>query len=98
MGLDDLFHRRRLGRVVLSVLLFFVVKDSPYTGDSIERIKVRALARTLAEVWDNPGTRLGLWVHFDNVRRHRLRHAVGYPFRRRAGPEPGDGQCPCSSS
>ena len=43
--------------VVLSVLLFFVVKDSPYTGDSIERIKVRALARTLAEVWDNPGTR-----------------------------------------
>ena len=49
------------------MLLFFVVRTRPYTGDSIERIKVRALARTLAEVWDNPGTRLGLWVHFSTM-------------------------------
>ena len=25
---------------------------------------MRALARTLGEVWGNPGTQLGLWVHF----------------------------------
>ncbi|MBR7741958.1 MFS transporter [Phycicoccus sp. BSK3Z-2] len=50
--------------VVLSVALLLVVRDSPYRGEAVERIKVRALARTLAEVWGNPGTRLGLWVHF----------------------------------
>ena len=67
--------------VVLSVLLFFVVKDSPYTGDSIERIKVRALARTLADVWDNPGTRLGLWVHFSTMFGGTVFVMLwGYPF------------------
>ena len=49
---------------LLSVALFLVVKDSPYTGLSVEKIKVRALARTLGEVWGNPGTRLGMWIHF----------------------------------
>ncbi|GAA4112391.1 MFS transporter [Knoellia locipacati] len=49
---------------LLSVGLFLVVKDSPYTGMAVEKIKVRALARTLAEVWGNPGTRLGMWIHF----------------------------------
>jgi len=52
--------------IVLGVLLLAVVKDSPYRGESVERIKVRALARTLAEVWGNPGTQLGLWVHFSS--------------------------------
>ena len=50
--------------VVLGVFLFLVVKDSPYVGDAVERIKIRSLAHTLAEVWGNPGTRLGLWMHF----------------------------------
>ena len=50
--------------VVLSVFLFLLVKDSPYVGDSVERIKIRSLAHTLGEVWGNPGTRLGLWIHF----------------------------------
>lgn len=49
---------------LLSVALFLVVKDSPYTGVAVEKIKVRALARTLGEVWGNPGTRLGMWIHF----------------------------------
>lgn len=49
---------------VLSVALVLLVKDSPYTGVAIEKIKVRALARTLAEVWGNPGTRLAMWIHF----------------------------------
>ncbi|CAN7314197.1 MFS transporter [Knoellia sp. LjRoot47] len=49
---------------LLSVALFLVVKDSPYTGMAVEKIKVRALARTLGEVWGNPGTQLGMWIHF----------------------------------
>ena len=49
---------------LLSVALFLVVKDSPYAGMAVEKIKVRALARTLGEVWGNPGTRLGMWIHF----------------------------------
>ncbi|HEX6918312.1 MAG TPA: MFS transporter, partial [Phycicoccus sp.] len=52
--------------VVLGVLLLLFVKDSPYRGEAVERIKLRALRRTLAEVWGNPGTRLGLWVHFSS--------------------------------
>jgi sugar phosphate permease len=67
--------------VVLSVLLFFVVKDSPYTGDSVEKIKIRALGRTLAEVWGNPGTRLGLWVHFTSQFGATVFTMLwGYPF------------------
>ena len=50
--------------VVLSVALLLVVKDSPYRGEAVERIKIRALASTLQDVWGNPGTRLGLWAHF----------------------------------
>lgn len=50
--------------VVLGIGLLVIVKDSPYTGESVERIKIRALTRSLAEIWDNPGTRLALWVHF----------------------------------
>ena len=49
---------------LLSVALVLLVKDSPYAGVAIEKIKVRALARTLAEVWGNPGTRLAMWIHF----------------------------------
>ena len=71
--------------VVLAVFLLLVVKDSPYRGEAVEKIKVRALARTLGEVWGNPGTRLGLWVHFTGaVRRHGLHDAVGLPVPRAA--------------
>lgn len=52
-----------LGVPLLAAVLVIVV-DSPYAGQGVERIKLRALLRSLAEVWDNPGTRLGLWVHF----------------------------------
>lgn len=49
---------------LLSIPLILFVKDSPYAGVAVEKIKVRALARTLGEVWGNPGTRLGMWIHF----------------------------------
>ncbi|NHA70240.1 MFS transporter [Phycicoccus flavus] len=67
--------------VLLAVALLVVVKDSPYRGEGVERIKVRALARTLAEVWGNPGTRLGLWVHFTSQFGATVFTMLwGYPF------------------
>ncbi len=67
--------------VVLSVALLAVVKDSPYSGEAVERIKIRALARTLAEVWGNPGTRLGMWVHFSSQFGATVFTMLwGYPF------------------
>lgn len=50
--------------VVLSLGLILVVRDSPYVGERAERIKLRAVRQGLADVWGNPGTRLGLWTHF----------------------------------
>ncbi|MEO6791368.1 MAG: MFS transporter, partial [Ornithinibacter sp.] len=67
--------------VVLAVALLVVVKDSPYSGEAVERIKIRALARTLAEVWGNPGTRLGMWVHFSSQFGATVFTMLwGYPF------------------
>ncbi len=50
--------------IVLSVALVIIVKDSPYVGTAVERIKVRALVSTLRSIWGNPGNRLGLYSHF----------------------------------
>ena len=67
--------------VVLSVVLLLVVRDSPYRGESVERVKIRALTRTLVEVWGNPGTRLGLWVHFTSQFSTTVFALLwGYPF------------------
>lgn len=67
--------------VVLGIGLLLLVRDSPYVGEAVERIKVRALARTMAEVWGNPGTRLGLWVHFSSQFGPTVFTMLwGYPF------------------
>lgn len=50
--------------IVLSFALFLVVKDSPYRGTPIERIRLRALRSSLRSAWGSPGTKLGLWSHF----------------------------------
>jgi MFS family permease len=50
--------------VVLMVAVLLLVKDSPYRHHGVERVKLRALTRTLRLVWGNPGTRLGMWTHF----------------------------------
>ena len=50
--------------VLLMVAVVLVVKDSPYRRSGPEKIKLRALARSLRLVWGNPGTRLGMWTHF----------------------------------
>ncbi len=46
------------------VAVALVVKDSPYLRGDVVRIKLLALARSVRQVWGNPGTRLGLWSHF----------------------------------
>ncbi len=67
--------------VVLGIALILIVRDSPYTGEVVERIKMRALARTMAEVWGNPGTKLGLWVHFSSQFGPTVFTMLwGYPF------------------
>ncbi len=66
---------------MLGIALLLLVRDSPYTGEVVERIKIRALARTMAEVWGNPGTRLGLWVHFSSQFGPTVFTMLwGYPF------------------
>ena len=76
--------------LVLSVFLVVLVKDSPYRGEAVERIKVRALAQTLAEVWGNPGTRLGLWVHFSSQFGATVFTMLwGFPFLVSEGLSPG---------
>lgn len=50
--------------LVLMVAVALLVKDSPYRRDSVAKIKMRALGRSLRLVWGNPGTRLGMWSHF----------------------------------
>jgi sugar phosphate permease len=50
--------------IVLGIVLLLVVSDSPYPDHELDRIKVRALARTVRHAWGTPGTKLGLWSHF----------------------------------
>lgn len=50
--------------IVLGTVLLLVVRDSPYPDHELDRIKVRALARTVRHAWGTPGTKLGLWSHF----------------------------------
>ena len=67
--------------VVLGVALVLVVRDSPYPDHVLDRVKIRALARTVRSAWDTPGTRLGLWSHF-TVQFGATVFALlwGYPF------------------
>lgn len=50
--------------VLLLVAVVVVVKDSPYavTGEAGESL--RQVVASVGQVWRNPGTRLGFWVHF----------------------------------
>ncbi|WP_338750046.1 MFS transporter [Janibacter alittae] len=50
--------------VIATAAILLVVKDSPYEKGAVERIKIRALRHSLTEVWRDPGTRLGMSVHF----------------------------------
>ncbi|MFC6288048.1 MFS transporter [Nocardioides sp. GCM10027113] len=64
LGWTDAFALASSVGVVLMVAVLLLVKDSPYRRSGIEKVKLRALTRTLRLVWGNPGTRLGMWTHF----------------------------------
>lgn len=49
---------------VLAVGVVAMLKDSPYEQGTVEKVKIRALRLSLSQVWRDPGTRLGLSVHF----------------------------------
>ena len=79
--------------VLLGVLLVLVVRDSPYPDHELDRIKVRALARSVRRAWDTPGTRLGLWSHFSAQFGATVFALLwGYPLSRcGTGTQPRDG-------
>lgn len=67
--------------VVLAVLLFVVVRDSPYVDQDRTDLKMRALARALRNAWQHPGTRLGMWCHFTSQFSANTFTVIwGYPF------------------
>ncbi len=66
---------------LLSVVLVLVVKDSPYRGTPVEKIRVQALRDNLRDVWGAHGTRLGLWSHFTSQFGITVFSLLwGYPF------------------
>jgi sugar phosphate permease len=52
-----------LGLVLMAAVLV-AVKDSPYRSDEPSAVGIAALTRSLQLIWQNPGTRLGMWSHF----------------------------------
>lgn len=65
----------------LLIAVFVAVKDTPYSGAAIERIKIRALAWTMRDIWQNPGTRLGMYSHFTSMFGANVFGLLwGYPF------------------
>ena len=50
--------------VVLGVVMWAVVIDSPNLDERRDAVRLRAVTRALADVWREPGTKLGLWAHF----------------------------------
>jgi MFS family permease len=67
--------------VVLLVATVLLVEDSPYPTARPVRAKTETLLRSLATVWGNPGTRLGLWSHFTSQFSVTVFTLLwGYPF------------------
>ena len=49
--------------IVLGLVMWFVVVDSPNLDEERDAVRLRAVTRALGEVWREPGTKLGLWSH-----------------------------------
>ena len=81
LGWTRTFALASTAGVVLVVAVLALVKDSPYRSTRVEKVKFRALARTLQVVWGNPGTRLGMWTHFTSQFSSTAFSMLwGYPF------------------
>ena len=68
--------------IVLGVLVVLVVRDVPPGFPPARTIRpVREVARDLAAAWRDPGTRLGLWIHFTSAFGTNVLGLLwGYPF------------------
>lgn len=68
--------------VLLGVLVVLVVRDVPPGFPPARNLRpVREVARDLAAAWRDPGTRLGLWIHFTSAfGTNVLALLWGYPF------------------
>lgn len=67
--------------LVLLVAVVVLVKDSPYARTAPNRIKLRAIGRSVQLIWGNPGTKLGMWSHFTSQFSMTVFTLLwGYPF------------------
>ncbi len=63
------------------LLLLVLVKDSPWSGQPAEAIRVRTVLDSLRATWAMPGNRLGMWTHFTALFGPLLFGLLwGYPF------------------
>ncbi|MGH3502715.1 MAG: MFS transporter [Nocardioidaceae bacterium] len=83
LGWTKSFGAAALLGVVLGVVLYVVVIDSPY-ADSDEQVKDVRLADVALSVrycWAQPGTRLGMWTHFTGTFSANVMGLLwGFPF------------------
>jgi sugar phosphate permease len=68
--------------VVLGLVLFIVVRDTPRRDeDAQEPVQLAVVAEGLKSSWAEPGTRLGLWTHFTTMFSVTAMVLLwGYPF------------------
>lgn len=68
--------------VVLGVVLFCVVRDTPHPSDTEQDpVRLAVVADGLKSSWAEPGTRLGMWTHFTTQFSVTMMVLLwGYPF------------------
>lgn len=67
--------------IISGIALLVLVKDSPWSGTPQEAIRVRQAAAAVREIWQTPGTRMGLWTHFTTMFGPAVFGMLwGYPF------------------
>lgn len=67
--------------MLLLVFVLVAIRDTPYPRTSTVDVKLRALTRSLAAVWGNPGNRLAMWGHFTTPFSGNLMALLwGFPF------------------
>jgi sugar phosphate permease len=68
--------------VVLGLVLFVVVRDTPRQDDDAQApVQLTVVAEGLKSSWAQPGTRLGLWTHFTTMFSVTAMVLLwGYPF------------------
>lgn len=80
-GWTTAFAASALVGVVLGVVLYVVVIDTPYVMPSRREHALTEVAENVREAWAQPGTQLGLWTHFTTQFSVVVMSLLwGYPF------------------